>query len=309
MGEPPPVQQKRDLVLAADQRGEVARMPGLEPTRGPAFAGYLPGPYRRREAVQGPGAEISQVEQLSEQAPGAVGEDNRSRLRELLQARREVRRLAHDRLLARRPLANHVADDDQAGRNAQPGLEHQIVIRPEPAYLADDGERRPHRPFRVVFLRTGIAEVGEHAVAHVLGYVPSERCDLAGNRVLVGPDDLAHLFGIELRRQGRGTHQVDEHHRELPPLSFRRPSFRGGRGFGRNRGRLARQTGDRFEQLPAGTEWQAELIQIALGQLREHLPINLVLAERGLITLQAQLPQPSRNVHGDPRRQDEAIRS
>jgi hypothetical protein len=33
----------------------------------------------------------------------------------------------------------------------------------------DDREPDPHRAFRVVLMRLGIAEIGQHAVAHVLG--------------------------------------------------------------------------------------------------------------------------------------------
>jgi hypothetical protein len=58
----------------------------------------------------------------------------------------------------------------------------------------------------------GVAEVGEHAVAHELGDVALETSDLGRDGVLVGPDDLAHLFGIQPRRQLSRANQVAEEH-------------------------------------------------------------------------------------------------
>ena len=49
----------------------------------------------------------------------------------------------------------------------------------------------------VVLVRAGPAEVGEHAVAHQLGHVPTDAGDLAGECVLVGAQDLAHVLGGE----------------------------------------------------------------------------------------------------------------
>lgn len=48
----------------------------------------------------------------------------------------------------------------------------------------------------------------------------------------------------------------------------------------------------------------AEFSQILRRKPWQDLGVDLVLAEDGLVTLQAQTPQPSRDVHSDPRRQE-----
>jgi hypothetical protein len=64
------------------------------------------------------------------------------------------------------------------------------------------------------------AEIGEHAVAHELRDMALEAPDLARYSVLIGADHLAHVLGIELRRQRGRPHQIAEHHRQLPSLGF-----------------------------------------------------------------------------------------
>ena len=49
--------------------------------------------------------------------------------------------------------------------------------------------------------------------------MPVDARDLARDRVLIRPQDLAHVLEVETAREGGGANQVDEHHRELaaPP--------------------------------------------------------------------------------------------
>jgi hypothetical protein len=54
---------------------------------------------------------------------------------------------------------------------------------------------------------------------------------------------------------------------------------------------------DRFQQLPARTERQTQRCQIDLGQLRQYLGVDLILAERRHIALKAQTLQPRLDVH------------
>ena len=63
-------------------------------------------------------AELTHLEQIAEQPPCRVGDDHHARLGRGLQARREIWRIAHHRLLLRRSLADQIADHDQTGRDA-----------------------------------------------------------------------------------------------------------------------------------------------------------------------------------------------
>ena len=98
-------------------------------------------------------------------------------------------------------------------------------------------------------------------------------------------------------KRGRAD-QVAEHHRQLPPLGLRRGHRRGDGRAGRRRPRPVREAGDRLEQLLARAERQAELLEVGFGQLGQHLPVDLVVAERLLVALQPQTAQPSGDVHG-----------
>ena len=51
-----------------------------------------------------------------------------------------------------------------------------------------------------------------------LATCPSQRSTTSAQRVLVGADHLPHVLGIEPRRKLGRAHQIDEHHRQLPPL-------------------------------------------------------------------------------------------
>ena len=68
------------------------------------------------------------------------------------------------------------------------------------ATAAVDREAGADGPFRLVLVRHGPAEVGQHAVAHELGDVAFEPGDLGGHGGLVGMDDLAHLLRVEAGR-------------------------------------------------------------------------------------------------------------
>ena len=127
-----------------------------------------------------------------------------------MQPRRQVRGLADHRLLPGRTLADEVAHDHKAGRDADPRRERLPVRRGEPADRLDDRQARPHGALGLVLVRAGPAEVGQHAVTHQLGHVPVDARDLAGDRVLVGAQDLAHVLRIEAARERGRADQVDE---------------------------------------------------------------------------------------------------
>jgi hypothetical protein len=123
-----------------------------------------------------------------------------------------------------------------------------------------------------------IAEINQHAVAHVFGDVTVEAANRRRHTALISADHLAQLFGIEPRGERRRADQIAEHHRQLPAFGSR-----AGRGL-RRRHRGSRepgaQAGDRFQYLAAMTDRaDAELFQILRGQPRQQFGSDMVLLE------------------------------
>jgi hypothetical protein len=164
----------------------------------------------------------------------------------------------------------------------------------------DESERCPDRALGLVLVRPGPAEIGEHTIAHELRDVPLEARDLARHRVLVGVQHVPHLLGIKPGRECRRSDEVDEHHRQLPALGLARPCGRGWEG--RRRGRCLRaRRGERLEEPLAVTECRdAELPEVFGGELPQDLNVDGVVAERLLVLLQAEAPEPSPDVHFFP---------
>ena len=132
---------------------------------------------------------------------------------------------------------------------------------------------------------------------------------------MIGPDNLAQVLGVVARRQRRRAHQIAEHHRQLPPLGLAGgPSVSGmwgvregagatGRsGWNWIRGRVgSAELGNGFEQhAPVAYRRHADVLQIVGRQLGQHCPIDFVVAEGRLVSLEAQSAQPCRNVQQPP---------
>ena len=168
-------------MLASDQRCEMLAVQRLEPAFGPTLTFDPPGRERLGEALEPPRAEIDQLEQPADQPAGRLADHDAARRGERLQPGRQVRRLADHRLLLCRALADQLADDDHAGGDADPrreGLRPPAAASPTASATR---KARPHRPLRLVLVRLRTAEVGEHAVAHVLGDVPVAVLDHLGS--------------------------------------------------------------------------------------------------------------------------------
>jgi hypothetical protein len=170
------------------------------------------------------------------------------RLRDALQARGDVRRLAEGQRLAP-TLAADLADHDGTRVNADPDRQPDprvaLEARVERRDRLDDAEGGAHGPPRVILAGERIPEVHEQTVAQVLRDVPVERADGVVARLLIRTHHLAQHLGIEPPGQLRGADQIAEHHRELPALRLRRPR--------RGRNRFSRLAGGLD---PGGLGWQ-----------------------------------------------------
>ena len=65
-------------------------------------------------------------------------------------------------------------------------------------------------------MRSRIAEVDQHPVAHIFGDKAVEAADRIGDGVVVGADQLAQILRVKSRRERGRTDEIAEHHRQLP---------------------------------------------------------------------------------------------
>ena len=114
-------------------------------------------------------AEVRKLEQVAEQSSRALGDDDAVGLGDALQPRGEVRRVADDAALLRLSRTEQIADDDDPGRDPDAHMQRRAGGRLQLRRGLDDREPRPHGALGVVLVRLRIAEIGEHAVAHVFG--------------------------------------------------------------------------------------------------------------------------------------------
>ena len=98
-------------------------MQGLEATFDGTWAQRGPDVHGFGDAFELSCPEVLQLENIAEKPSCALGNNDRVRLGESLQTRREVRRLADDAMLLRGRRSDQVADHNQAGRNADSGLQ------------------------------------------------------------------------------------------------------------------------------------------------------------------------------------------
>ena len=77
----------------------------------------------------------------------------------------------------------------------------------------------------------GIAEIGQHPVAHIFGDKPVEASDNLGNGTMVCADNVAQILGVKTLGQGCRPDEIAEHDGQLPPLCLGPgPSLCGMRG-------------------------------------------------------------------------------
>ena len=120
--------------------------------------------------------------------------------------------------LLRRTRADEIADHDKPGGDADAHLQRRAGRGCELRHRLDQRQPGAHGALGVMLVGLGIAEIGQHPVAHVLGDEPAGLGDLLGAAAVIGADDLAHVLGIEPSRQRGRADEVAEHDRELAAL-------------------------------------------------------------------------------------------
>ena len=81
-----------------------------------------------------------------------------------------------------------------------------------------DGERGPHGALGVVLLRLRIAEQRHQPVAELLQHMAAKIGHRRRSFVEIGVDEVAPVFGVELRGKARRADKIAEHHRDRAAL-------------------------------------------------------------------------------------------
>ena len=120
------------------------------------------------------------------------------RLGNALQPCSKVRGLADDRLLLGRTHPDQIADDDHSGGNADTSFQWRMCDF-SPLTAVDQFQPRPHCPLGIVLMRLRVAEIREHAVAHVFRDETAEALHSLGDALLIGRNDLAQVLRVHPR--------------------------------------------------------------------------------------------------------------
>ena len=160
-----------------------------------------PGSHRPCDALEVLCSKVLKLEQIAHELSRAFGNHDAVRLRNALQARRKVRRLAYDGLLLRSARPDQVADDHQSRCDADTRLQGRVGL--QSTYSSDQLQPCAHGPLCVVLVGLRIAEVDQHPVAHVLRYEAAEALHGLRDALLIGRNDLAEVFRVHARRERR----------------------------------------------------------------------------------------------------------
>jgi len=240
-------------------------------------------------------SEILDLEERADLSPRTVSNHERARLGQRLQPGGEVRGLADHSALLGRARTDQISDHDKAAGDTEPYA--QRFRCGQRADCGNDGEPRPHRPFGVVLMRLRIAEIDQHPVTHVLGDKAGAPGDGLGNAAVVGADQLPQILRIKPRRQRRRADEIAKHHRQLAAFGIGGSQCINGRRRYSSGGHRGAERSDSVEDSAAVADrHDAELTQILGRQPPQHLPVNVVLAERGRVLFEPEAAQPFRYI-------------
>ena len=109
-------------------------------------------------------------------------------------------------MLAQRTLAAEVADHHHAARDADAHRERLRGVRLQLRNRGNDFEPRPHGSLGIVFVRAGVAEIGQYPVTPEIAEEAVVGLHDAGAGGVIGIHHSTHVFRIESGRQGSRAH-------------------------------------------------------------------------------------------------------
>ena len=140
-----------------------------------------------------------------------------------------------------------------------------------------------HRLGRVVLAGLRPAEIGEDAIAEIIGDIAAEAVHDRGDSGVIAAQQLPQILGVVPARQFGRADEVAKQHTQLPALRLAHRTVgsnavgicgRGGRHHGEQL--RARHLGDRAQQAPTMTQRQAQLLQVVVAKLRQQVEIYVV---------------------------------
>jgi hypothetical protein len=153
LGQPPALDQQGQFLIAADDRSHFA-VSGGKPAFELALAKHREDGSRLGDSLECPGPQIAQHEEITSKVPRGLLNDDRVRLGNALQPRREIGRLAHHGVPLPGSFADEITYDDHAGGDAGPRPQVFLGRRGQPRGRGRDGQAGAHRTLGVVFMRT-----------------------------------------------------------------------------------------------------------------------------------------------------------
>jgi hypothetical protein len=159
-----------------------------------------------------------------DEIPGGVADDHGLGRGDRLQARGDVRSLAHDRHPLPRLAHAHLAGDHHPGVNADADTEREPVLGAqlgvELLQFLEHRQAGVHGALGAVLARVGVAKVDDDPVAGVAGRVAVEAIGGARAHLLITAEDLAEVLRVERLGQRRGADDVAEHHRHVAAVGL-----------------------------------------------------------------------------------------
>jgi len=140
-------------------------------------------------------AQVGELIEIAKQAPRGVGDDDGIGLGECENARGEVWCLAENVALLRVARPDQIADHDKARRNTNSDLQSGRAWKR--AHGLDQFETGANGALGVVLVSIRISEIDEDAVTAEACDKAVEPPDRLGDRILIGADERAQIFGID----------------------------------------------------------------------------------------------------------------
>ena len=297
----PAAREHLDFVVAPEQRRQSGGVLRFKAACHFARAHDLPSRRRFGPAFERDWAEIAVFEESPGDSAGTRGDHHCTRLGGRLQARREVRRFADDRLFLSGAFADQIAHHHRAGRDANAHFQRGLGIGPQISYSVDQREPGAHALRGVILVRLGIAEIDENAIAHVAGDDALIATDDLRDASVISTDHSAQVLRIEAGRKRRRAHQVANHHSEMTALGsvFEGPiDCRKSVGKRYFRVCISAEGSDGVKKLSAMSDnTDAQILQVVCRQTRQDRLVDLIFAECRLIPFEAKAPQPTPDVH------------
>jgi hypothetical protein len=142
-----------------------------------------------------------------------------------------------------------------------------------------------------------IAEIGEHPVTHILGDEAACLGDEIGAASAVCSDDLAHVLGVESRRECGRADKVAKQYRQLAALGcILVLRLRDGGRLSLD-GRVTGKFPDGAQHLQPVPKRNAEVLEVLIGQLWQNISVDFIAAKRSFILPESEAAQPSPDIH------------